>query len=304
MTQQLSADVQEGEKLPDATTGEAFFVNILKGGEGKSVISINLTDRLANLGYNVLYVDADKNGHGTTTLGYEEVYKDSTHDLSNTIIHEDIPATEWIYETEWGWDIVPASVKHEQLDSALSDVDPLMFRDNFLTPLFNEGYDYIIVDGGGEWSSLAKAAYAGTGKTIIPVTPGKDSRKGFKLTYQRVVEQIQEKMDFEITAIVPNMISHRLDHDAKDRRLMKPLTTKEKFSQHLPAFARVSTEEWDKIDAGELNDLPKPGIREDSDFENAFEKKGLPIGHYKPRSDTVERLDQLARVVERGGVSK
>jgi len=304
MTQQLSAPLQEGEKHPDAITGQAVYVNILKGGEGKSTIAINLADRLSYLGHNVLYVDGDPNGHGSRVLGYEDVYTDSTHDLSNTVIYEDIDPSEWIYETEWGWDIVPASVKHSQLDDALDDTDLLKFRDNFITPLLeNEGYDYIIVDGGGEWSSLAKAAYAGTGRTIIPVTPGQESFEGFKLTYERVIEQIQEKMDFEITAIVPNRIRQRLDHDNADRRLMEGINRSELFSPYLPPFARVSPEEWDKLDDGELDENPKPGFRDVADFENAI-GEGKPLGHYNPESDALTRLDELARVVERGGVDR
>lgn len=303
MLQRFEEPLEGGDKLPDAVTGQSVYVNILKGGEGKSTIAINLTDRLAHLGHDVLYADLDPNGHGSRVLGFESVYKDSTHDLSNTVIFEQIPPTKWVKETDWGWDVLPASVKHEQLDNALDDAELDKFRENLLSPLLegDDGYDYIIIDGGGEWSSLAKAAYWGAGRTLIPVTPGKESFNGFKLTYERVIEQVQDKIDFEITAIVPNRISNRMDHQTAHRKLIEGLNRSERFRDDIPEFARVSPETWDKLDSGELVTIPKPGIREEAGFEKAM-RQGQPLGHYDPENKALVYLDELARIVEQGGV--
>jgi len=297
------ATQQSGQTTRDVKTGQAVSVNILKGGVGKSSLSMNIADRLAVRGHDVLYMDLDPNGHVTFGLGYDEVFADPTHDLSNTVVYDHTDPTEWVYSTDWGWDFVPASVKLEELERTLSsEGDTSLLRDNFTRPLFEQGvYDYIIMDGGGEWSMLAKNAYGAAGQTMIPVTPGKETRSGFKRTFQRAIRPLQKRIDFEILAIIPNKIQQRIDYQYPERELLEHLNRSEHFQEYLPSFARITPDEWDRIDAGEVDELPKPGIRHSGAFESAF-GEGKPVGRYDPDADVLEHLDELARIVERGGI--
>lgn len=201
---------------------------------GKSLLALNLADRLSQHGHDVLFMDLDPNGHITESLGYHDVFEDPTHDLTNIVIHEYGEFDEYIFPTGWEWDFVPASVKLSTLESELSDNSITLLKKNFTQPLLNDGkYDYIIMDGGGEWSHIAKAAYGAAGRTIIPIPPGDMNRAGFKRTYKRVVDKMPEQMDFKILAIVPNMISEYLKHDKADRRLIESLNHSEQFSRYL-----------------------------------------------------------------------
>jgi len=285
-------------------TGQAVSVNMLKGGVGKSAISLNVADRLSVRGHDVLYMDLDPNGHVTYGLGFEDVFDDPTHDIGNTVIYDHTPPTEWVYDTAWDWDFVPAGTKLEELERTLStEADVSLLRDNFTEPLFNSGeYDYIIMDGGGEWSMLAKNAYGAAGQTMIPVTPGEETRSGFKRTFERAIQPIQKRIDFEILAIVPNMIQNRIDYQYPERELLEDLNRSEKFAQYLPKFARIPPEDWDKMDNGELDTIPKPGIRNRDVFGDAF-KAGKPVGRHSPNADVLEHLDELAEIVEQGGIS-
>ncbi|GAA0477656.1 ParA family protein (plasmid) [Halococcus dombrowskii] len=304
-----SLEFQEEKAKP--ITGQAVSVNMLKGGVGKSLLALNLADRLSQHGHDVLFMDLDPNGHITESLGYHDVFEDPTHDLTNIVIHEYGEFDEYIFPTGWEWDFVPASVKLSTLESELSDNSITLLKKNFTQPLLNDGkYDYIIMDGGGEWSHIAKAAYGAAGRTIIPIPPGDMNRAGFKRTYKRVVDKMPEQMDFKILAIVPNMISEYLKHDKADRRLIESLNHSEQFSRYLPSFARIPSEDWDAIDAGEM-DPPKPGLRKNSTLENALEEENMPFGRYLEKQDSVSQndrktlnhLDELVRIVEQEGVA-
>lgn len=300
---------QETEAEP--ITGQAVSVNMLKGGVGKSILALNIADRLAARGHDVLLMDLDPNGHITESLGYEDVFANPTHDLTNIVIHEYGEFDEYIYPTDWEWEYVPASVKLSTLESELSDNSITLLKKNFVQPLLDgEEYDYIIMDGGGEWSHIAKAAYGAAARTIIPIPPGDMNRSGFKRTYERVISEMPDEIDFKILAIVPNLISEYIKHDKADRRLLESLNRSETFAEYLPSFARIPPEEWDAMDAGE-REVPKPGMRKNSNLENALEEENMPFGRYIEIQDsvsendqlTLEHLDELARIIERGGVT-
>lgn len=304
MSVQLNKESQELPDPDEAVTGQAVSVNILKGGIGKSSLSLNLTDRLAHRGHDVLLMDLDLNGHLTGGLGFDDVFEDPTHDLANNVVHGGYAdPEEFIYETDFGWDFVPASVKHESLEQSLSNEgDVSLLRDNFVDPLLESSeYDYIITDGGGEWSMLAKNAYGATRQTMIPITPGKENFVGFERTYKRAVQKIKEVIDFRILAIVPNKIRNRIDHNTAERKLLENLNRSEVFSDKIPSFARIPPEDWDRIDAGEVNDLPKPGLRWNSTFAKAYEE-GQPVGRYDPDADVLDNIDEMAAIVEQQGV--
>lgn len=119
-----------------------------------------------------------------------------------------------------------------------------------------------------------------------------------------------DELHFKILTIIPNMISEYIKHDKADRRLLESLNRSDTFSRYLPSFARISPEEWDAIDAGEI-DVPKPGLRKNSNLENALEEQNTPFSRYIESQQsmstndelTLEHLDELARIVEREGVT-
>lgn len=298
---------ERGSQASDPVAGRAVSVNILKGGVGKSAISMNLADRLAARGHDVLYMDLDPNGHVTYGLGYDEIYQDREHDLSDVILDNPTKEPEdVIYETEWGFDFVPASVRLEDLDTGLKSAahSSQRLQSQFLKPLMaDDRYDYCVMDGGGERSKVADNAFFAAKQSIIPIEPGAECLSGFKRTWQRIVKPLREYQPFEILAIVPNKLSQRIDHHNDDRELIEYLNTSQQFADKVPNFARITPEELEQIDSGELRPLPKPGIRQDKDFSKAY-KEGMPVAHLNPESRTIDHLDELAAIVENGEVTR
>lgn len=291
----------------DPVFGRAVSVNILKGGVGKSALSMNLADRLSENGHDVLYMDLDPNGHVTFGLDFDDVYQDRDHDLSDVILDNPTKTPQdVIYSTDWGFDFVPASVSLEALNTGLKSASHSSQRlhSKFLKPLMETGiYDYCVMDGGGERSKVADNAFYAAKQSIIPIEPGAECLSGFKRTLQRIVNPLREYQRFDILAIVPNKLSQRIDHQNEDRELIEYLNTSERFADKVPDFARIPPHQFEEIDAGNIRPLPKPGIRQDSDFGKAF-KEGMPVAEYNPNSRTVSHLDELAMIVENGGVSR
>ena len=294
-------------RADDPVAGRAVSVNILKGGVGKSAISMNLADRLAARGHDVLYMDLDPNGHVTYGLGFDESYRDRDHDLGEVILDNPTKEPEdVIHGTDWGFDFVPASVRLEELDTRLKAASHSSQRlhGKFLKPLMAEGaYDYCVMDGGGERSKVADNAFFAAKRSVIPIEPGAECLSGFKRTWQRIVKPLREYQRFDIVAVVPNKLGQRIDHRNADRRLIEYLNSSERFADKVPEFARVTPEEFDRIDAGDHRPLPKPGIRKDTDFSKAYEE-GMPLAQYNPESRTIAHLDELAAIVENGGVDR
>ena len=252
-------------------------------------------------------MDLDPNGHVTYGLGFDDVYQDRNHDLSAVILDNSTKEPEEvIYGTDWGFDFVPASVRLEDLDTGLKSASHSSQRlhSQFLKPLMeNDRYDYCVMDGGGERSKVADNAFFAAKQSIIPVEPGAECLSGFKRTWQRIVKPLREYQPFEILAIVPNKLSQRIDYRNDDRELIEYLNTSEQFANKVPSFARITPEELEQIDTGELRPLPKPGIRQDTDFSKAY-KEGMPVSQYNPESQTIEHLDELTAIVENGGTTQ
>lgn len=304
---------------PSATTkendisrleGRAVMFDVLKGGYGKSALSVNLADRLAARGHDVLYLDLDPNGHVSFALGYDDVYHDGMHDYGFVALDkkmyskEDRDPEHMIYETDYGFDFVPSFNDMESFEAALKDEprkEEVLGRE-FLLPLYNAGaYDFFVMDGGGERSIIADNGFY-AGKTgMVPLAPGDEALSAMRRTWNRVVQPLQKKTGFDILAIVPNLLSKRIDHQNDDRVLLERLNSSDRFSELLPEFAQFTEDDWADVDAGTYEGLP--GIREREGISGGV-SQGMPVSAYDPDCDQIEHFDELARIVETGGVDQ
>jgi chromosome partitioning protein len=287
----------------DPLLGRAVMVDVMKGGYGKSTLSMNLADRIAAMGKDVLYIDLDPNGH-THVLGYDEVYNDIDHDYGYVVSDKgpfrkaNREPEELIYTTEWGWDFVPSYADLEAFNETLMRMDggSQVLAKRFLMPLFERGqYDFCIMDGGGERSKVADNGFVAGRRAIIPICPGEESISAINRTWDRVIQPLTEKYnEFELLAVTPNKLNQRIDQRTADRELIERLNSSVQVRETLPSYARVTDEEFEQIDAGHVTTLP--GIRQDAALSAAI-GDGMPVAHYDADAEQLENFDVLAELV-------
>lgn len=313
MAEQISdgdeAAQQRSDPWPDdPVAGNGAVFDIMKGGVGKTTLSVNVAERLAARGEDVLYVDLDLNGHVTSVLGFDEQYKNrQQHNLIEILIQGSEERQDVIYETEYGFDFVPSSESHERLEKLLGSMDTskkptARLHETFLKPLFEEGhYTQVIIDGGGERLKLSDNGYYACRQMMIPIQPGPQIYTGFEKTWERVVSRLHEKIGLRVLAIVPTRISQTMETNNDDQKLIKMLNENDHLKQYVPPFAWVDDDrDWDSF-SNLKTTAPKPGLRENKTLREAFDE-GMPVGAYKPDADITEDVDQLAKIVQQGGI--
>lgn len=278
----------------------AVSVSLLKGGVGKSTIAINLSERLAAKDHNVLFIDLDPNGHASVGLGFKDVYQEGD-DIGDVILDDgDADPSDVILETGFGFDILPSTKRLETVENMLrsSSFPDVRVRQNIVEPLLGDEYDYIVTDSPAYRGKLADNALVATQNLMVPLTPGSESLAGFERTAERQLSPLREQIGLNILAIVPNRLSNRIDQRNDDRELVQSLN--ENFTQYVPEFARITEDEFEQIDNGQMRPLPKPGIRERNAVSKSFSEK-KPLAHYDPDNDQIDNFNTLAEIVINGG---
>lgn len=281
----ISADAVDEEV---ASRAVAFAMN--KGGVGKTILSINVADRLAARGHDVLLLDTDPAGNATEGVGLADAYHEGAHFgqlLSEDDEYAEIAFSDVIEETDW-FDVMPSHENLARMQTILDDDRHAIgyLEQKVVEPLLGDVYDYILIDTEAASDSLfMDGAIWASQNLMIPLVPSEESVRGFESLLTGQIADARRYRDVAILALVPNMC--RSDNELK--RLVTEIT--ENFPEYTPAFAHKEM----------LNTSPGPGIRDRIAIKRAW-REGVPLAEYDPENDQIERLDQLATIVEQGGI--
>lgn len=270
----------------------AVSVALQKGGVGKTTIAINLADALGRRGNDVVLVDLDQQGNATEGVGLGAAYEDATPHLGAVLGPDEdpTPVTDVVHDRP-GFDVVPAHVDLDEAGEAVrtATFGMLRVRRRVVEPLFEAGYGYVVVDSPPSLGPLSDAALVGTRNVVVPLLMSEPSVSGFERMWTQQVEPIRREVDLDLLAVVPN----DLRGNNEERRIVGDLEDSP-FADALPAFAR--SEHFEDPAS------PGPGIRHRIAFSRAW-REGQTLHEYDPDNDMLERLDDLAAVVEDGGVT-
>ncbi|WP_410767547.1 ParA family protein [Haloferax sp. DFSO60] len=268
----------------------AVSVSLQKGGVGKTTLAINLADALAARGNDVLLVDLDQQGNATEGVGLKAQYESDEENIGDVLTDDDPLDVREVVQSREQFDVLPSHVDLDDIEDRVrnSTFGVLWVRRRIVEPLLGEDYDYIVIDSPPSLGPLSDAALIGTGNVVVPLLMSEPSVSGFERMYEQQVGPIRREVDLDILAIVPN----DLTGNNEERRIIQNLE-ESPFEPFLPAFAR--SELFDDSNS------KGPGIRHRIAFSRAW-RDGKTLREFDPENDMLERLDQLAAIVERGGV--
>ncbi|MEF8799914.1 MAG: ParA family protein [Halolamina sp.] len=266
--------------------GRAVSVSLQKGGVGKTTVAINLADALAADGDDVLLVDLDQQGNATEGVGLKEAYESDSPHIGDVLTDDDAVDAEEIIAERDRFDIIPAHINLDETADRIrnSTFGMLWVRRRIVEPLLDEQYDYVVIDSPPSLGPLSDAALIGAGHVIVPLLMSEPSVSGFERMWDQQILPIRNEVDLELLAIVPNDLSG----NNEERRIIEDLENSP-FDEFLPGFARSA--EFDNPVS------PGPGIRHRIAFSRAW-REGQTLREYDADNDMLERLHQLAAIVE------
>jgi chromosome partitioning protein len=184
----LAADLPKarallGEQPRHVPQRRQLFLNF-KGGTGKTSVSTAYAYRLWELGYRVLVIDLDSQGHATKCLGLEG--SDFPKTLYDVLIRR-VPFKEVIVDTGLpGLSLVPSNLGMSTIELALM---PLAGREFKLRSALKEvegEYDFTVLDAPPSFGLLNLNALMAANDLVVPVLADFLSFHGLKLLFETV----------------------------------------------------------------------------------------------------------------------
>jgi chromosome partitioning protein len=245
-----------------------LFLNF-KGGTGKTSLSVSYAWRLAELGYSVLIVDLDSQGHATKCLGYEG--EDFTHTLLDVVVRK-APITEVIQKTRLpNLEFIPSNLSMSTVDLALMPMAGREFKLRNALKEVEAHYDFIIFDAPPSFGLLNLNALMAADTLVVPVLADFLSFHGLKLLFE-TVQSLEEDLGHVLdhVFIVPNAFNQtfKLAREALDA-----------LKKHYPEY------------------MVKTVVRQCTKFAQAS-SEGMPIFLYDRESKGAGDVEQLIAEIQ------
>ena len=130
---------KQNEEYPPA---KIFNVCNIKGGVGKTTITIGISSTLKLIGYRVLVIDTDTQANLTAFFLERKVPTLSKPTISNIFEGKDTDSI--IYKTKFGIDIIPSNLSLEKF-LKISDLKKYKLLLNYVDSVRNS-YDFVVMD--------------------------------------------------------------------------------------------------------------------------------------------------------------
>ncbi len=175
---------------PTVGPRKQLFLNF-KGGTGKTSLSTSYAWRLAEMGYGVLLVDLDSQGHATKCLGFEG--EDFQHTLLNVLVKK-APISQAIQKSQLpNLEFIPSNLSMSTVDLALMPMAGREFKLKNALKEVEAHYDFIIFDAPPSFGLLNLNALMAADDLIVPVLADFLSFHGLKLLFE-TVQSLEEDL--------------------------------------------------------------------------------------------------------------
>ena len=174
-----------------------LFLNF-KGGTGKTSLSTSYAFRLSEMGYRVLIIDLDSQGHATKCLGLEgETFERTLLEvlikrapISEVIVNAGVPQL----------DLVPSNLNMSTVDLALMPMAGREFKMRNALREIEGQYDLIVMDAPPSFGLLNLNALIATDDLIVPVLGDFLSFHGLKLLFD-TLQSLEEDLQHHLSTV-------------------------------------------------------------------------------------------------------
>lgn len=174
-----------------------LFLNF-QGGTGKTSLSTSYGYRLAEMGYRVLLVDLDPQGHATKCMGYEG------EDFPQTLLDvfaQKIPLTDVIQKTPLpNLDFIPANLSMSTADLTLMPMAGREFKLRNALQQIQGKHDLIVFDAPPSFGLLNLNALMAADDLFVPVLADFLSFHGLKLLFE-TVQSLEEDLGHVLDSV-------------------------------------------------------------------------------------------------------
>jgi chromosome partitioning protein len=193
-----------------------LFLNF-KGGTGKTSLSTSYAFRMAEMGYRVLLLDLDSQGHATKCLGLDGESFEKT--LLEVLVKR-TPLTEVIVQSGMPQlDLVPSNLTMSTVDLALMPLAAREFKLKNALAAVDGQYDLTVLDAPPSFGLLNLNALMAADDLIVPVLADFLSFHGLKLlfeTVQGLEQDLQHHLDHVFIVINSFNATFKLAKEAQE----------------------------------------------------------------------------------------
>jgi len=190
-----------------------------KGGTGKTSICFQVSSHLAMMGFNVLVIDADPQGHLSASFGFDNSQGYLT---LFDVIKENISFMKVIKGVFPGLDCVPANLSLTRIEVALNEMPRREERIRMALESVLDRYDYIIFDTNPTISNLNRNVLTASDLVSIVCETQPYSLNGLKLLMDDIHSFYKSmNIDFPSMAIIPNKYEDRISSSGEAMSLLR-----------------------------------------------------------------------------------
>lgn len=182
-----------------------MFYNV-KGGTGKSTLTAQYVMRAAMMGYRVLAIDLDGQGHLTVNLDILDSHERPT--IYDVLIN-DLPITEAIMNVAPGLDLIPANLGLCNIEIPLNNKTRREYRLSEAIAKIEDQYDLIVADTNPAASILNGSMLVAADLVNVVCATNPLSFHGMSLVMATIEQMEQEFRRTLSIRIIPNMYDNR-----------------------------------------------------------------------------------------------
>lgn len=203
------------------STGEACVTSFynFKGGTGKTSICYQVSSHLALMGLNILVIDADPQGHLSTSLGF-----DNNHDYPtlSDVISGTVPLDRAIREVFPGLSCLPSNLAVTRLEVTLNEMAKREERLKMLLASCKDKYDFIIFDTNPTISLLNRNIMVASDIISIVCETQPYSLNGLKILMDDMTRFFYNmQMDLPEIIVIPNKYEDRSSNAAEAMTVLR-----------------------------------------------------------------------------------